>query len=810
MAAHTQQTRTRPMRLTLASLLVIPLVSLLALWVFAASQTLGNALRERDYNAIITKSLQPTSALAGQLSQERLASYIWLSAGRLTPVTVLVATRHRTDAAVAAYRRVVAATKPLNTAAVRQAQDTLLADLDTLPTIRLGVDTGGMTPADAFVAYSKIVDAEFGVYSAGQVNDVSVYRQTHASIEAARAEELVGREAALVAGAAVARGQMNTSERALFATAVADQRLLINDALAQFSQPMNGLWARLYNSPAHQRFAGLEDQIAASVGGKARIPVNIRTWQAVSGAFLADMQATVAKQGPPLAQLTRQLGNKLLLEAILAGGVGLLAVVASILLTMRYGRRLTRELTGLHDSAESMASQRLPGVVERLRRGEEVDVDAESPPPAPGKITEVAKVAQAFAAVQRTAVEAAVGQANLRKGVNQVFLNISLRNQSLLHRQLGMLDAMERATSDPAALADLFRLDHLTTRMRRHAEGLIILSGATPGRRWRDPVPVVDVLRAAVAEVEDYIRVEVVSESRDSVIGTAVNDVIHLVAELVENATAFSPPTTHVEIRADNVSNGFAVEIEDRGLGLTADEMAEINERLANPPEFDLANSEQLGLFVVGQLAARHGIKVSLSGSAYGGIRAIVLLPPSVMARGTETDKQAGLSSGGQPPVWEVAAGPSPREAAGTAADWERAPVLSRRHRLAPEGPPGGLPASAPPDAAVHGERGIGSRAAGAQPAVAGTHLGLPVRVRQANLAPQLRVGPDLDPGSGSAVTDLPGARSPEQTRSLMTSLQDGWRHGRTDDLDHPAGGPGDRSGGTPGAATDSSDGEAT
>jgi len=136
---------------------------------------------------------------------------------------------------------------------------------------------------------------------------------------------------------------------------------------------------------------------------------------------------------------------------------------------------------------------------------------------------------------------------------------------------------MERRTDDPAALADLFRLDHLTTRMRRHAESLIVLSGAIPARGWRDPVPVVDVLRAAVAEVEDYVRVEVITESPVAVIGKAVNDVIHLFAELIENATAFSPPTTRVVIKADEVGSGFAAEIEDRGLGLTADELADIN-----------------------------------------------------------------------------------------------------------------------------------------------------------------------------------------------------------------------------------------
>ena len=200
-----------------------------------------------------------------------------------------------------------------------------------------------------------------------------------------------------------------------------------------------------------------------------------------------------------------------------------------------------------------MAEERLPSVVDRLRRGEDVDVLAESPPPAASTIAEISQIARSFGIVQEAAVAAAVEQARLRKGVNQVFLNISLRNQSLLHRQLGMLDSMERRASDPQALADLFRLDHLTTRMRRHAEGLIILSGSTPGRGWRDPVPVIDVLRAAVAEVEDYVRVDVVSESRDLVAADAVNDVIHLVAELVENATAFSPPNTRIEVKADRV-----------------------------------------------------------------------------------------------------------------------------------------------------------------------------------------------------------------------------------------------------------------
>ncbi len=161
-------------------------------------------------------------------------------------------------------------------------------------------------------------------------------------------------------------------------------------------------------------------------------------------------------------------------------------------------------------------------------------------------------------------------------------------------------------------------------------------------------MPVVDVLRAAIAEVEDYVRVDVATDSADAVAGPAVNDMIHLVAELIENATTFSPPATRVEIRADAVGSGFAVEIEDRGLGLSAGELADINQRLASPPEFDLANSDQLGLFVVGQLAARHRIRVSLRGSPYGGTTAIVLMPYSIIVRAAET-AGAGASPG---PAW--------------------------------------------------------------------------------------------------------------------------------------------------------------
>jgi hypothetical protein len=190
---------------------------------------------------------------------------------------------------------------------------------------------------------------------------------------------------------------------------------------------------------------------------------------------------------------------------------------------------------------------------------------------------------------------------------------------------------MERRTEDTDELADLFRLDHLTTRMRRHAEGLVILSGAAPSRQWRKPIQLMDVVRAAVAEVEDYERIEVRRLPRVAVTGPAVADLTHLVAELLENATVFSPPHTAVQVIGERVPNGFTLEIHDRGLGMAAEALLDANLRLAETPEFELSDTDRLGLFVVSRLAQRQNIRVSLQPSPYGGITAVVLIPDTLL-----------------------------------------------------------------------------------------------------------------------------------------------------------------------------------
>jgi signal transduction histidine kinase len=371
-------------------------------------------------------------------------------------------------------------------------------------------------------------------------------------------------------------------------------------------------------------------------------------------------------------------GNVILYRLAGIGLGGLLIVILSTFLLLRFGARISRELTGLRNAAQVLSGERLPSVVRRLRAGDEVDVEAEAPPlELRTRTREVTETADAFSAVQHTAIEAAVEQATLRKGVSNVFRSLARRNQSLVQRQLRMLDEMERATQDPDALAQLFRLDHLTTRMRRQAEGLIILSGSAPSRRWRQPVAVVEVLRGAISEIEDYVRVDLITDSPDYLTGAAVADVTHLLAEVIENAVVYSPPATRIAVRGGRVANGYVIEVEDRGLGIPPAARDVLNDRLAQPPDFDLTDSDQLGLFVVSRLAIRNEIKVSLRESGFGGTTAIVLLPGALVV--TEDEAKALAAQGPQGPQGPRALGGAnrPTEADGTGPG-RRVPRLDR------------------------------------------------------------------------------------------------------------------------------------
>ncbi|WP_420719279.1 nitrate- and nitrite sensing domain-containing protein [Streptomyces sp. NRRL S-1521] len=319
-------------------------------------------------------------------------------------------------------------------------------------------------------------------------------------------------------------------------------------------------------------------------------------------------------------------------NAYITGAIVVLALLAAFLLAGLMARQMSTAMRRLRTAAFGIAEQRLPMLVDQLSRTDPGRVDTRVEPIPINSTDEIGEVARAFDQVHREAVRLAAEQALLRGNINAIFTNLSRRNQSLIEGQLTLITDLENNEADPDQLESLFRLDHLATRMRRNGENLLVLSGEEPGRRWDQPVPLVDVLRAASSEVEQYERIELSGVPEAEIHGLAVTDLVHLLAELLENATTFSSPQTKVRVTATRLPDGrIMVEIHDKGIGLTAEDFADINHKLANPPTVDAAISQRMGLFVVGRLADRHGIRVQLRPSGeQAGTTSLVMLPDPI------------------------------------------------------------------------------------------------------------------------------------------------------------------------------------
>ena len=781
MATDPPPPRTRSVRLTLVSLLLIPLLSLAALWGFIASITLGNVIRDQQYNRVENAIAPSVIALAQTLAGERALTLIWLGTGRQSAPfqAQLQAVRHSTDTYAAAVRSSIMSVDGLVSTTARTRFGQFLAELAGLGQIRAAVDSGADSQAAAYNAYSAITAAEYGAFQISlPPGDPDLSLMTQSAIAEGRAEDYTGGAVALVEGALAARGLMPQPDRVLLAETVGQQNLEIGNMYSLADPAMTAIFKQIYDTPAYHRLAGhreLRSRPARPTGRYRSIPRPSKPppWRSRRRWWANERQI-----GNLLAAQSRTLSDGLQTQLYLAGGLGLAALLASVFVMVRFGRRLRVELTqpvrqrqanGQRAAAAAgRAAARRRGR-RRRRRSPRRCRRAGSPRsrrsrrPSPPCSAPPSRPPSARPTCARASTRSS---STCRCGTSRCCTGSS---------------ACSTPWSAPPAtrplLGDLFRLDHLTTRMRRHAESLLILAGTTPGRGWRDPVPVVDVLQAAVAEVEDYVRVDVITESADAVAGTAVNDVIHLIAELVENATAFSPPNTRVEISGDVVGHGFAVEIEDRGLGIAPDELAAINEQLASPPEFDLASSDQLGLFVAGQLAARHGIRVSLRMSPYGGTTAIVLLPRQIIVpedecrRLVQVRRHRRAADGG-------------RERLSAVRRWDRdRPAIRRRAAsavLADDGWPADRLAAGPRGAA--GGRCVPVRGAARRPAPDRPGRRRPARRRRSpdrRRAAAPRPGPS-DPRSPTAGRlASPGLRSPGPARPT--------RDGRRRDLPGPA-----------------------
>ncbi|MET9775531.1 ATP-binding protein [Streptomyces sp. NPDC006367] len=476
---------------------------------------------------------------------------------------------------------------------------------------------------------------------------------------------------------------------------------------------------------------------------------------------LFTVRSTGARPGPAL-------------WGVLAGAasVALAAVVIAAVAAGRAARSVHDRVATLRRST-TRGEKELRAVLEALRRGETPARRTPHGPP-PDDADEFDLLAADLSRAHDGAVTAVVRAAQLsgRAGSEQkleVFVNLARRLQSLVHREISILDELEREIEDPDLLKGLFHIDHLATRIRRHAENLAVLGGAVSRRQWSDPVDMTEVLRSAVAEVEQYSRVRLVPPVEATLRGHAVADVIHLLAELVENATVFSAPQTDVLMRAGPVTAGLAVEVEDRGLGMPVAEQDRMNALLADPDQVNVARllaDGRIGLYVVSQLAKRHGITVRLQSNIYGGVQAVLVLPRDLLGTapalpevsGDRAPQNTGAVPAPVPPVREATPVPSRREPSG---------VPPRREPSAPETPgtPGApgfpltvapTPVPGPPDPDA-GAPGLWVPAPGPQTPAGAEGAGpvpLPVRSSRADRPNPAAATPGVRPADRAALAE--------------------------------------------------------
>ncbi|GAA3383653.1 sensor histidine kinase [Streptomyces racemochromogenes] len=631
--------RGKSIRRKIVALLLVPLVSLTALWGFSTVITGREALQLLDVAYVIKKVGYPMEDVVRVVQKERRQTLVVLGDPREVAATAeLTKSRTATDTMV---RSITAnaldpeVSDELSPQA-RQRLRSIIEALQGIGALRRSVDQGGVSPGQALELYSRLVDPcyEF-LMNLHALENVEMDKQGRALVGITRARETLSREDAVIASA-LAAGNVPAADLRRVSDFAANRGLLYEFNLAILPPEDRKLFEQYWNGPQTKALRDAEERFIT--GGAGKNPrVTAAQWNEAANKVLGDLATMGTAAGDRYQKRVEPVAVGVLVQAAVAGVLGFIALVFSLVMSVRIGRDLIRDLSRLRKEAHEASGVRLPSVMRRLAAGETVDVETEAPRLEFEK-DEVGQVGLALNSLQRAAVEAAVKQAELRRGVSEVFVNLARRNQVLLHRQLTLLDTMERRTEDTEELADLFRLDHMTTRMRRHAEGLVILSGAAPSRQWRKPVQLMDVVRAAVAEVEDYERIEVRRLPRIGIEGPAVADVTHLVAELLENATVFSPPHTAVQVHGERVANGFTLEIHDRGLGMNPEALLDANLRLAETPEFELSDTDRLGLFVVSRLARRHNVKVVLQPSPYGGTTAVVFLPADLLTEAPDTN----------------------------------------------------------------------------------------------------------------------------------------------------------------------------
>ena len=771
------------MRWRLLALIIFPTLAAVILGGLRISSAASSAVafNQTEQLAVLNSDI---IRLAQSMEDERDLTAGYIASGHPTGTdplyTALLNQRSATNGAAQQVTGDANNIGPSYSASVRQSFNSVLARISDLDQLRNASTPsgGGNIPALPLIKdYTNSVATllTFTSMSGTGTSDAQLSNDVITLTALARAEDQASEQRGTLYAALLAR-QFPPQGLATLQSAQAQQAAAQQDFQSSASLAEQQLFHNTVSgTPVDQ--AAFEEQVAASTSNNGSVGIGaLPAGVDPSTEWYGNMTFTVGKMRAVESQLvsnivarSRALQSAATRSAVITSVLTLALLIVVLLFTTLVARSMIRPLRRLREDALDIAGTRLPDMVRRLSETEGSDENVEIEPIAVSSTDEIGEVARAFDQVHREAVRLAADEAMLRGNLNAMFVNLSRRSQSLIERQISLIDSLEQGEQDSGRLSSLFRLDHLATRMRRNSENLLVLAGHEASRRWSQPVPLVDVLRAAISEIEQYERVVLNVQPGITVVGQAVNDVVHLVAELVENATTFSPEDTQVYVSGQPLtSGGVLLDVTDSGVGISDQEMGHANWRLDNPPVVDVGVSRRMGLFVVGRLAARHGVRVRLRHASSGGLTALVWLPDTVAAqegaplgrlRRFEVEDYGPSSSLSAPPAGAGGGALPSRtglgQAGGTAAQAAAAARIPRFSPSSPSAPsvPESSPASFPSQRPGTGPQPAGP-AGPARPAAPGAG-------RPGNGAPRGFTAPGQAGPAGPAGPASPGATAP-------------------------------------------------
>ncbi|MFE9775632.1 nitrate- and nitrite sensing domain-containing protein [Streptomyces sp. NPDC005931] len=664
----------------LVSLLALPVVAATSLGALRINESMDD-IQQLDNMKLLTDMTKQATELAHALQEERDQSAGPLAHnGKATDFTVK-GYREKTDRALDNFidssEEIDEAAKDGNLKGVRDNLVQLAGDLGDLAKIRNTAYASERNSTQTVEAYHRLIEnlIDLSQDMAEATSNPDMIQRTRALAAFSSAKEYASIQRSVLAAALPASnttyGDLSENDRLYAQSALESQKSELRSFKSIYGEDSAAeLLVTIEDGndtiKASDKYAG---RALVSSGGLTSMGKrSYRDWLDDSSVKIQQMKSIEHTLLEQMEQKARELRNATERDAIISGALILIVLGVSLVGAFVVARSMIRSLRRLEDTATRVAQERLPELVKQLSESDPQDVDTSVESVGVHSRDEIGRVAAAFDDVHREAVRLAAEQALLRGNVNAMFTNLSRRSQGLIQRQLSLISELESREADPDQLSSLFKLDHLATRMRRNGENLLVLAGEEPGRRWTRPVPLVDVLRAAASEVEQYERIELASVPTTEVAGRVVNDLVHLLAELLENATSFSSPQTKVKVTGHALPDGrVLIEIHDTGIGLSPEDLAAINERLASPPTVDVSVSRRMGLFVVGRLSQRHGIRIQLRPSDSGGTTALVMLPVDVAQGGKKPQPKPGQpGAGGGPAAAQAAAGAAAaRRAAG-------------------------------------------------------------------------------------------------------------------------------------------------